>query len=350
MSSSLAQMSEFSEWADSVAHVVVPTGEEMEFPFASIDTVCRYKTQYGVVAGCAIAECVIFLAVLMMISKKWKSALFISYISSFVLYLVQNSLAIRALLSDGGSVTNLLLFAPVSRTDINFTVAQYFFTTLVVINLVVILMLQVFAAYKSVASSRIRLLAYIISSLACLQTVICWIGNFVQLSVSSLRQESSYESLFLDSTWPSFVVTCMVCSLMLTARLWAVCRGRQKLGLQKLDPIKIILIVALQNSIIPPVMILIFNYSNISDAFGYASVAVSIAFSPIGYIWAQFNIQRGKQTDWSIQNEAFAWLPPSTPSSSQYSAEPPSTIFDQHSDIETKSPSGITHKISKVNF
>lgn len=342
-------MSEFSEWSDSVAVVVVPTGEEMQFQFTIIDNVCRYKTGLGIVAGCGIAECIIFLAVLAMISKKWKSVLFISYISSFLLYLVQNSLAIRALLTDGGSLTNLLLMAPVSSTDINFTVAQYFFTTMVVINLVVILMLQVSAAYRSVASLRIRLLAYIISGLACLQTVVCWIGNFVALTVSSLRQDSSYKSAFLNSTWPSFVVACMVCSLILTARLCAVCRGRQKLGLQKLDPIKIILIVALQNSIIPPVMILIFNYTNIDDAFGYASVTLSIAFSPIGYIWAQFNIQRGKHSNWSIQNEAFAWLPPSSPNSS-YSTEPPSTIFDQHSDTETKSLSGITHKISKVNF
>lgn len=264
---------------------------------ASLDSHQRQMIELAIFMGVRLGICISMSVMLFVIGRSYRSALFIMYQINFLLLFLGSCLYMAYLESFAGSLTAYMLPIEPTAANIRLDVTDYVLNTLVVFSLLSTLNFQIWVAFSDFPRKTRMILSSLVA-LGCFPCFFIWLFKLVAASVFMFHPEkahydqegniTSFRGIY-DGTEPSFAATTAMCSTLLCAKLVTACRKRAQLGIESINPFKIILLMSLQNSVIPAVLMIISaaGKSHIPEVVGSSAILVTAVLLPFGYIWSQ---------------------------------------------------------------
>lgn len=271
----------------------------MNYPLGSLDNMMHTRVIEGIHCGVRVGAAVVLFGLLFFIARSYRSPLFCMYQANFVLMIVSSALQMSYLFGFGESLTISMTAGDMPTSQQNLSIASSVFQTLLVMCLLATLVCQIYVACGD-QQRRIRFAITMAAVIGCFPTYFIWLWRLVLVGIQNLSSSIDDITWSNDTTtdqwvflgaWRSFAASTSFCSLILCLKLWMVNRKRASLGIQKFDPIKMLLTMAIQNSVIPAILAIV-SAAMSPDNFGAQSVSastipVTATLLPMGYIWAQ---------------------------------------------------------------
>lgn len=275
------------------------SGDSWAYPLGAIDQMMYTRIIIGIHCGVRIGVAVVLFGLLFFVARSYRSALFCMYEVNFFLMVVSSALQLGYLFSFAESLTIAMTSGDTPTSQKNLSIASSVFQTILIMSLLATLVCQIWVACSD-QRRRIRYAVTFIGIIGCFPTYFIWIWR---LSLVGVQNHSSAENaitwanttttdewVFLGA-WRSFAASTSFCSLILCIKLWLVNRKRASMGIQRFDPIRILLTMAIQNSVIPGILAIV-SAAMSPNNFGAQSVSASTipitaVLLPMGYIWAQ---------------------------------------------------------------
>lgn len=276
--------------------VVAFQGNEWGMKLSLLDTHQKEITGTAIFMGIRLGICIIMSMMLFFIGRSYRSALFIMYQINFLLLFLGSCLYMAFLESFANSVTAFVLPAIPLNANKRLDVADSVLNTLVIFSLLATLNFQIWVAFSDI-QYRKRIALNALVALGCFPCCFIWLFKLIISSLYMFHPEKAQYNEYGDiksfrgiynGTAPSFAATTSVCSAILCVKLILACRKRAQLGIESINPFKIILLMSLQNSVIPSVIMIVGASSKrIPDVVRSSAVLVTAVLLPVGYIWSQ---------------------------------------------------------------
>ncbi|GMM50474.1 alpha-factor pheromone receptor [Starmerella bacillaris] len=274
-------------------------GSDWTYPLGSLDDMMQARVIEAIHCGVRIGSAVVVSGLLFFVARSYKSTLFCMYQTNFLLMIISSALQLAYLLGFGASLTIFMTAGTMPVNNQNVSIASSVFQTILVMSLLGTLVCQIYVACGD-QNRKIRYTVTAIAAVGCFPTYFIWLWRVVLVGIQNI--DSTWNDLTWNSditsgrwvflgAWSAFAASTSFCSFILCAKLWIVNHKRASLGIQKFDPIKMLLTMAIQNSVIPAILAII-SAAMSPNNFGAKSISASTipitaVLLPMGYIWAQ---------------------------------------------------------------
>lgn len=268
-----------------------------EFLLGTLDESVESHLVTAIHSSVRLAAAVIVAVVLAIVAKNPRSPMFVMYQLNFFFMFLESTLELAWLFGFGASLTEFMTAGDIPLSSRQTSVAAGFFSTMLIISLLASLVVQVYFSCSDLYAHQ-QWLATGVALLACFPTYFIWIWRLALVGIEEIRltgQTGLYgftsDSWVFYGAWRSFAASTAFCSLMLCCKLLLVRHARKRLGMQTMNPLRIVILMALQNSALPAVLALVacgLDQNNLAaQSIAAGAVPITAVLLPVGYIWAQ---------------------------------------------------------------
>jgi len=269
------------------------------YSLGSLDDIMQARLIGAIHSAVRITAAVIVGTVLALIARGFRSPLFILYQLNFLFMLISSALETSWIFSFNASITEYMSLGDIPQSSLNLSVAAGVFLTLLIMSLLASLVLQI---YFSCADLYVwqQWGVTATAALGCFPAYLIWIWKVTLIAIEDLGPNSGgnnggfgivEDNWVFYGAWPSFAASTSFCSIILCIKLYLVQRKRTQMGIDTFNPMKVLLLMAVQNSALPAVLAIIaagMNQNDLSSqSIGAAAIPLTAVLLPVGYIWAQ---------------------------------------------------------------
>ncbi|AOA65040.1 Pheromone alpha factor receptor [Komagataella phaffii CBS 7435] len=263
---------------------------ETDATFAELDDYHFYVVKYAIVYGARIGVGMFCTLMLFVVSKSWKTPIFVLNQSSLILLIIHSGFYIHYLTNQFSSLTYMFTRIPNEThagVDLRINVVTNTLYALLILSIEISLIYQVFVIFKGVYENSLRWIVTIFTALFAAAVVA------INFYVTTLQSVSMYNSNVDFPRWASNVPLILFASsvnwacLLLSLKLFFAIKVRRSLGLRQFDTFHILAIMFSQTLIIPSILIVL-GYTGTRDrdslaSLGFLLIVVSLPFSSM---WA----------------------------------------------------------------
>lgn len=279
------------------ATVHLPDGSFTTMPLDYADYYLKSQLQVAITFGVRLGASIVLSAILWMVARTYTSILFILYQLNLILMIIHAALNIQNLESPLWSMTWYFTgVTEVDDTGINCAMTASVLGWFLIISICATFVVQIHAAFADLSTAK-RVGVLIASCVAAFPCVFVW-GYYLITNAKIAGDVNDTGAIAfegaqwaINGAWPVFAVTTTVFSAVLCAKLLVVVRTRARMGIEHFDPLRAVLVMTLQNSVIPAIFsIVCAALPNVHEANSLPSIAIllTVIFLPTGYIWAQY--------------------------------------------------------------
>lgn len=283
-------------------HQTVPAGLMEEY---TGDRMASYSIE-----ACRVLACALMSLLLILAARTYKSLLFVLYQTNFFFMIIQAALSL-AYYNSGANTFTFWMYTNI-LTDTNFvspyhdralSAAATIFSLLTMYSLLTTLIVQIWAAFGNFERTK-RRLATAAAVLGCFPCFFIWTWYTIESAITTLdadtREYNGYAFTMKNSKWaqngayPVFTATITLWSVVLSLKLWFAARLRLRLGLERFNPIKLIMIIVLENGAASAILAIVGQAAkkSLPSHFGSITLMVTVVMLPLGYVWVQFETSR----------------------------------------------------------
>lgn len=251
--------------------------------------------KHGIIYGCAIGLCSVFMIMLCLFSSRRKSVFFMLNQLTLTLMIIRSALCLNYLLGPFNTI-DYIITGDVPRRAHNAYMVSVTANSIQVPLIATTLISFVFQVNQIFKSPEMRLLRFaivgVMSSLSAVVIALYLYKSVIFAQESKIDYDRNYTPKH-TATWVNnlpflmFSVAVNLCSIALLAKLVIAIKLRRKLGLRRFDKFHILFIVSCQTLVIPSVLEIV-NYGVMAEEDNLITCAylLTVLSLPLSSMWA----------------------------------------------------------------